>query len=128
MPTLRTKYVTIGAGIYICRRGDAVHIVVTTDDKSPDMGKIGVEDGFGGSEQSLAKANWLNEQEVSVEGFRDSIATVAPDYGGVLVNVGTEEKPLLLTQQQAAIHGDIVASAAEALVQTAAETAAPVKP
>jgi hypothetical protein len=128
MPTLRTKYVALGAGVYFCRRGDAIHIVTTGDNMSPDTGKVGVDDGTGGSSEVMAKSNWISDQEISVEQFRDVVATVAPDYGGVLVNVGTEERPLLLTQQQAAIHGDIVASAAEALVEAAAETAIPVKP
>lgn len=128
MPTLRTKYVLIGAGIYICRRGDAIHIVTTGDDKPPDTGKVEIPDGTGGSTDVASKANWVTDQEVSVEGFRDMVATVAPDYRGVLVNVGTDEKPLLLTQQQAQIHAELVSEQVDAQILAGAETAIPVRP
>lgn len=128
MPTLRTKYVPLGAGIYICRRGDAVHIVVTGDNQAPDVGKIDVADGTGGSSEAMAKSNWISDQEVSVEQFGDMVGTVAPEYRGQLVNVGTDDNPLLLTQQQAQIHAELVVEQVAALQADAATTAIPVKP
>lgn len=128
MPKLRTKYVYVGAGVYICRRGDAVHIVVTTDSQPPDQGKVDKADGLGGSSEALAKANWQADQEVSVEQFNDVVATVAPEWKGQLVNVGTEDLPLLLTQQQAAVHAGLIDRQVKEAVVASTETAIPVAP
>lgn len=108
MPKLATAFRYLAAGVYIRRVGDAIHVVTTGDDRAPDVG-LDVDN-------VASKANWLTEQEVSVEQFADMVNSIAPESKGQLVNVGTEEEPFLLTQQQAARFADVVVSAAEALV------------
>jgi hypothetical protein len=78
MPTLRTKYVALGAGVYICRRGDAIHIVTTGDNNRPTPARSAWTTGPAAASEVMAKSNWISEQEVSVEQFRDVVATVAP--------------------------------------------------
>jgi hypothetical protein len=128
-----TKYLLLAAGVFIARKGDAVHVIIT-DGATPDLGIIEQNDGLGGSNPVLSKANWVSEQEISVEQFNDVIATVSPDWSGQLVNVAPEGvEPFLLPQQQAPKHAQLVealvsAEVAAALEAKAAEVAETVKP
>ena len=45
---LTTKYTPLGAGIFIARKGDAIHII-TTDGTAPDLRCVDQNDGLGGS-------------------------------------------------------------------------------
>lgn len=118
MPKRSTPFRYLAAGIYVRRLGDAIHVVTTGDSLPPDTER--------GEGQVAIKANWLTEQEVSIEQFGDIVNELAPESKGQLVNVGSDEEPFLLTQQQAARFGEQVEIAAEALVASRAETAAPV--
>lgn len=82
---MKTKLLQLAQGIFIQRDNDAVDILTTTDGEAvtPDEGNV------------------LTRNRVSVQQFADIVNNVAPDSKGALVNVGTPEIPLLLTQAQA---------------------------
>src|SRR5437870_12682372 len=105
---LTTKYTPLGAGIFIARKGDAIHII-TTDATATDLRCVDQNDGLGGSTPILSKSNWIMEQEVTPEQFGDVVASVFPEWKGRLVNVAPEGlEPFLLPQQLAPKHAQLV--------------------
>lgn len=110
-----TPYVRLAAGVYLARRGQGIHIVTTADDAPPDQTSIDQRtDDFGGTSTVLAKENWLADGEITPQQLATAVGSVFPDWRGELVNVGTEEEPFLLTQQQAELYQRHVAAAVEA--------------
>jgi hypothetical protein len=122
--TLTTNYLLLAAGVYVARKGDAVHVIIT-DGAEPDLGSVEQPDGLGGGNSILSKANWISEQEISVEQFNDVIATLSPDWKGQLVNVAPEGvEPFLLPQQQAPKHAQLVEALVSAEVTAALDAKA----
>lgn len=119
MAKLRTDYLPIATGVYVARRGDAIH-VVTTGDGEPPVAEKDVNN-------VATKVNWLTEQEVGVAEFCAVVNTVSPEARGELVNVGTDEEPFLLTQQQAAQFEAVVARHVRHSVAARSRTAVPEK-
>lgn len=119
--SLATEFIELSPGVYIRRRGDAVHIVTTGDQQPPVTARN--TDGV------ATKDNWVTDEEVALATFDAVAAVVSPDWRGILVNVGTDEEPFLLSQLQAErFQGHVAREVAEARSAPAprVETAIPV--